>query len=365
MPPNQIPRLRLDVDVIPDTIAANLATSLLGHVLFLKNQVPFPIPQLSRLPSATNNTNSKTNSRTTKLKRDLIDSFDTLSSHLDTTFTALSTAFARHESQAPAGAQAFLAILVGPSIGTPKSRVILAVDGLEMKSDESDEEEDVEEEAEAEGDSDESGSEPPESDDSDSNSSEESDTDRDNKTNTSTSTPASASTPSPNRGPPSQPLHQLIRTANQLLSRVLATADAEGRGMQDELAPTQTHILIRAPRRFTHPAWVPRCRPTLIATLRWSLLTTESGVEVEHKPTQKPKQKQKQKQRIQGVWVSGRTMSGPSSVISRKEDDSETEKENEGENERREGREGVKEEDEEDEMIWWSWGGKIVGFSSW
>lgn len=36
----RIPRLRLDADVIPDMVAAKLATSLLGHVLFLKNQVP-------------------------------------------------------------------------------------------------------------------------------------------------------------------------------------------------------------------------------------------------------------------------------------------------------------------------------------
>lgn len=36
----RIPRIRLDMDAIPDMMAAKLATSLLGHVLFLKNQVP-------------------------------------------------------------------------------------------------------------------------------------------------------------------------------------------------------------------------------------------------------------------------------------------------------------------------------------
>lgn len=37
---NRFPLVRLDVDVITDSLAGRLATSLLGHVLFLKNQIP-------------------------------------------------------------------------------------------------------------------------------------------------------------------------------------------------------------------------------------------------------------------------------------------------------------------------------------
>ena len=37
---NHFPIVRLDVDVITDSIAGRLATSLLGHVLFLKSQIP-------------------------------------------------------------------------------------------------------------------------------------------------------------------------------------------------------------------------------------------------------------------------------------------------------------------------------------
>ena|ERR1700722_8850870 len=37
---SRIPRVRLGVDVINDATAARLATSFVGHVLFLKNQVP-------------------------------------------------------------------------------------------------------------------------------------------------------------------------------------------------------------------------------------------------------------------------------------------------------------------------------------
>ena len=35
-----IPIVALDIDILTDTIAAQLATSLLSHVLFLKNQIP-------------------------------------------------------------------------------------------------------------------------------------------------------------------------------------------------------------------------------------------------------------------------------------------------------------------------------------
>jgi len=37
---NAYPVVRLDVESITDAIAGRLATTLLGHVLFLKNQVP-------------------------------------------------------------------------------------------------------------------------------------------------------------------------------------------------------------------------------------------------------------------------------------------------------------------------------------
>ena len=37
---SRVPVVLLDVDAISDAVAARLATSLLGHVLYLKNQVP-------------------------------------------------------------------------------------------------------------------------------------------------------------------------------------------------------------------------------------------------------------------------------------------------------------------------------------
>lgn len=37
---SKIPSVQLEMDSITDTLAASMACSLLGHVLFLKNQVP-------------------------------------------------------------------------------------------------------------------------------------------------------------------------------------------------------------------------------------------------------------------------------------------------------------------------------------
>ncbi|KAF8548505.1 hypothetical protein OG21DRAFT_1526443, partial [Imleria badia] len=129
------PTVVLDTDVVSDNMAARLCTSFLGHVLFLKNQVPFdsPIVQLTRIPTSDNTT------RAAK-KRQLLNSFDTLASHLYTTFIALSTALALRDTpeKVEAGteeeallhrrqhgvARAFFAVALGPTVGTAKSRVM-------------------------------------------------------------------------------------------------------------------------------------------------------------------------------------------------------------------------------------------------
>jgi hypothetical protein len=41
-----VPTVVLDTDVVSDNMAARLCTSFLGHVLFLKNQVPLSVPSL-------------------------------------------------------------------------------------------------------------------------------------------------------------------------------------------------------------------------------------------------------------------------------------------------------------------------------
>lgn len=62
----------------------------------------------------------------------MINAFDVLSSHLHTTFSALSTALARNPARRSTET-VYLALLLGPTIGAPKARVILVLEGLEVK----------------------------------------------------------------------------------------------------------------------------------------------------------------------------------------------------------------------------------------
>ena len=62
----------------------------------------------------------------------MITAFDELSSHLHTTFSALSTALARNPAHRGVDT-VYLALVLGPTIGAPKARVVLALEGLEVK----------------------------------------------------------------------------------------------------------------------------------------------------------------------------------------------------------------------------------------
>ena len=186
-------------------------------------------------------------SRAVKSRTELLASFDTLASHLSTTFTALSTAFARavnrlggvkergEGDQGGGRARAYLAILVGPSVGSAKAKVVFAVDGLEVKvwgEREGDVEEgDVEEGGEEEGgevDEDEEGEEECEEEQDD----EQDDEDKDE------ATPPPLS-PSPSPSPEPYMTHtqqqQTLLNAERLLSRTLANADAHGYGLNSDL----------------------------------------------------------------------------------------------------------------------------------
>ncbi|KZT13258.1 uncharacterized protein LAESUDRAFT_719602 [Laetiporus sulphureus 93-53] len=128
-----IPHVVLEENNIPFAMAASLATSLLGHVLFLKSQIPFPVVQLARMPGGSSDP------RTAKKRAELLAAFDTLSSHLRTTFSALSSAMSqrkgkRSENESPSKAgSAYLAFVLGPSVGAARAKVVLVVDGLDVK----------------------------------------------------------------------------------------------------------------------------------------------------------------------------------------------------------------------------------------
>ncbi|KAJ7062835.1 hypothetical protein C8F01DRAFT_1368541 [Mycena amicta] len=355
-----ITRLSLDLDSISAGLASALATSVVAHVLFLKNQVPFPIMQLYRLP------NGKSTPRAVKLRTELLASFDTLSSHLDTTFTALSTAIALcrrnqnrnqdNNTNATTTGRAQLAILVGPSIGAAKTKVMFVVDGLATKvwgerdDSESDAEEsgsgsDSESDEEEDTSSDDEGSEPPES---DSESEEEQSDSEHPPPSPLPTTPipprtknlplSPRQTPTSSRGPHAAKrteseadAQQLIRTATRQLSHAMATADS----LSDELASTQTHILLRAPRRFKHPAWIPRQTAGGAMDRAVEAFWQETRTRADAGNGKKRGQK-----KVEGVWIACRADVEPE-------------------------RTRIEDEDEDDEMIWWSWDGKLVGLSEW
>ncbi|EKM58966.1 uncharacterized protein PHACADRAFT_181001 [Phanerochaete carnosa HHB-10118-sp] len=131
-----VPAVKLEYDEISSAMAARLATSVLCHVLFLKSQIPFPIVQLSRMPS------SQAGTRAGKKREELINAVDTLSSHLQTTFITLSAALAQRQKRLryqdfagkdPSAGRVCVAYVLGPSVGAAKARVLFIVDGLERK----------------------------------------------------------------------------------------------------------------------------------------------------------------------------------------------------------------------------------------
>lgn len=154
---------------------------------------------------------------------------------------------------------------------------------------------------------------------------------------------------------------KFLQNTERLLSRVLASADAEGYGFANEMgrstpvpslkisnstilaAPTQTHILIRAPRCFAHPAWIPRQNITssLESSLEDFLAKSKAPLRDPEPPrTKRTFGMKKRQQSSEGVWIASNSgLKIPDRLESRSE--------------------------EEEEMIWWSWDGKIVGFSEW
>ncbi|EPQ59827.1 hypothetical protein GLOTRDRAFT_71521 [Gloeophyllum trabeum ATCC 11539] len=364
-----VPTVRLEQDRLTDTMAAGLAMSLLGHVLFLKGQVPFPVMQMLKMPA------SQADSRASKKRQELLSSLDILSCHLQTTFTALSHAIAsRMDSADPAATpgsvpspptqgsnfqQVYMMMILGPSVNAAKARVVLVVDGLEVKllgerydkplthattgdiseqpTDNQSESDDSEEEHD---DSDLEDSEEEEF--NDESVSDEDALESDYETASESEETGSAPAPPLSRSP--SPEQEQLRAAERLLSRTLANACAEDDGMQSELAPTQAHILLRAPRRFGHPSWTPRQMWTSSLEAILTDFLDESGINrKDPEVTGMGKQKvHKRGVKTEGVFV------GCNSPTGRYHDAHPSQN-----------------QDEDDEMIWWSWNGKIAGFSDW
>lgn len=75
------------------------------------------------------------NNKAEKLKTDLLSAFDTIASHFVTSFSSLSTALARIKAPGESLplSRVYLAILVGPSLGTAKSKVFYGVDKFQAQ----------------------------------------------------------------------------------------------------------------------------------------------------------------------------------------------------------------------------------------
>ncbi|KAI9448387.1 hypothetical protein H4582DRAFT_2068903 [Lactarius indigo] len=406
----KMPSMKLEIPAIQEDMAASLAIALLGHVLFLKSQVPFPVAQLGRI-----STNASSASRAAKKRIEMVTAFDELSSHLHTTFSALSTALARNQTHEKTDT-VYLALVLGPTIGAPKARVVLVLEGFEVKiwgqredveeaqlssagpheegecdSDDSSYHSDSDGDTQASGDSDndtdkETGSEiadvdaganvakerpssPPASEpplsrspsplsdvlSQPSASAPASTTSRPLRLSLSSKSPTSSSASRPYLTPKPARTHaeeqQILRTAERLLARTLVNANAEGGGgMVVELAPTQTHVLLRAPRRFSHPAWLPRqnASASLDKTLRDFIV--DSGLGDGHDASMAGNGKPRRHGAAAGVKTEGVLVTcqiGPDESMSK--DDPLRREVNE----------------EEDELIWWSWNGKLTGFTEW
>lgn len=389
--------------------------------------------------------------RAAKRRTDLLSAMDTLTSHMHTTFSALSTALARRKSKGkdrerggmPERGPAHLAFVLGPSVGAARARVVLVVDGLEVRiwgqrddacgaskgprretahddgaseeersedeGDEGDEEDAEREDGDEEGSDEESealsigdsvdgseseaGSEPPISR-SPSPSPPSSDLQSRSPSPCNNQEPGHLSSapfanPPPHlvRVPPSSTQsqaqvpqthaedQQALRAAERLLSRTLAHACAEeGGGMSCELgasfspppppaacrticlplarsAPTQTHVLLRAPRRFAHPAWLPR--QNLTRTMEGVLHAFLEDAGCVSEPAKQSKKKSARKgAKTEGVWLGCKGSSATGADMAIIQDEAFEGKEDD-------------EVEEDDEMIWWVWDGKIVGFADW
>jgi hypothetical protein len=205
-------------------------------------------------------------------------SYDTISSHLDTTFSALATALARcsgPKAHSQSGVtQAHVAILVGPSLGSAKAKVIMGIDGLEKKiwgmrsaatvsenNYENSKEEDEEEEGDGEDQKDVESSEededcPEDSEDEGDHDNEESedenideDEDQESVVDGEEADEEEAEDDDEQVSAPPPPYisyaeeQKFLQSADRLLSRELAAADAEGNGIASEMCTSISHFL--------------------------------------------------------------------------------------------------------------------------
>ncbi|KAH7099307.1 hypothetical protein BKA62DRAFT_710065 [Auriculariales sp. MPI-PUGE-AT-0066] len=353
MPAYQLPAAELALDFISSALAARLAMFVLGQVLYFKDQIPYPMNQLAKV--ALRDAHKGVSNKTTKQRLKMLDAFAVLASQLHSTFDALTVAVANNQRTNGSSQQAHLVFALGSTLANGRARVIFALDGIGVSSthDENtnrrpkqcDEQQrhrvplarvDARNSAgmpsipgrslELDVDSDEPinlndedtscWDVPPDSD-----SDEESDPELED----------ASDNEAPRSIQPTQ--HQAeqeaaFSTAERRLALVINNADL----FYQALPATTTHVLLRAPRCFKHPEWAPQQR--FQRTFDKVLDEAKEGVRV-----------------VCAAPARSASLSG-----------SATPGMNQGRSATHAAHPIEVEDEEQHEMIWWLWNGRLTGF---
>ncbi|KZO97646.1 hypothetical protein CALVIDRAFT_562983 [Calocera viscosa TUFC12733] len=344
--PSGLRDVRIPVERIDAQLAARMVMTTLESVLYVKGQVPMSIQQMNFIGE------SGKNARAAKKRVELLQTLDILSSHLSTTFVQLSAALARRTTPLEEGetGRTHVLITLGPPSGLSKERVLLELEGLELKDwarlvepesesesvseeDDSNEEEEEEEDATSEC-SDLEASEDEESDERDQSEEREvSPTPQpelaDSLSSASSSRESSLSplnSPCPIR---TQPPQRAPQRPPPDPARMLALALINLN--QTSTPPTRVHLLLRAPRRFEHVSWEPR--QNLTRALDGACFGFEGPVS---------KIKKSEPERVTVITSHPPSTPPPGPVPSTPPNSAS--------------------EEEEDEPLWFEWTGKLQGF---
>ena len=194
-----------------------------------------------------------------KLRTEFLATFDTIASHMDTTFSALSTALSRCSNYKDSTiTRAYLAIFVGPSLVSAKSKVVLGIDGLEKRiwgdhanvpsTQEARGDENEEQDVVSETEDDDSAEYPDESesDGSEEEIEEESEDEDEDEDEDDSKNIGRISSPPLTTQKSHASEQKFLQNAERLLSRTLAAADADGRGIISEMCTFKRSVLISA-----------------------------------------------------------------------------------------------------------------------
>jgi hypothetical protein len=117
-------------------------------------------------------------------------------------------------------------------------------------------------------------------------------------------------------------------------------------------APTDTHVLLRAPRRFSHSAWAPRQRDARALDGALHTFLGRAGLRA---PPPGSGSKPKKAGPLDGVYVD---IGGPPVAPEADVPDPDRDGENDDDD-------SAPPEDEDDGLTWWAWDGTLTGFGEW